>query len=541
MSDRYDEFERRLADELQAYADEVDTRVDPYAVADRAASRARRPWPRSWVGVAAGVAVLVGAVGIGLTFGGLREGWVAAQPTQTGQPTPVERAGTATIDVAWENRSQQDLVLTVAEDGALTAYALVEPCTAHNMIVDVTPPFTVGLGPRSEPVTEPQSTIFDSGLAETQSHELLVQIERDGSVSVGARSSEADFRSLDDCGPMQLLQPGDSAELPLIDDEGQWGTVRVERGSDVGGYPDVDLAPETFAVEFLVTYDASRPSAVEFFGAPDWILRPTDPAAVHFFLREPARLAGENGQPAGPQPPLGIYPGGVDYTTATEGWIVFEVPRREANLELELVYLPGERRGTVAALTVRQPGPPPEPIRPTPGPGAPIYVEREGSPITVLASPEADALFENRDTCTNPQAGFTIEFPDDWYTNTEIGDVPACSWFTPELFEVTDPDQVPNEIWLTVEVIDGAIGYIGTTITYVNEVVRIDGLSGRRGEFNQNPNGNPDHRTYHYVVPLGLGSEERTLVATTSTDSADDYDLARAVLDRLMASLDFGQ
>ena len=34
-------------------------------------------------------------------------------------------------------------------------------------------------------------------------------------------------------------------------------------------------------------------------------------------------------------------------------------------------------------------------------------------------------------------------------------------------------------------------------------------------------------------------SSERTLVATTDTDWADDYDLARAVLDRIMASLEF--
>ena len=34
-------------------------------------------------------------------------------------------------------------------------------------------------------------------------------------------------------------------------------------------------------------------------------------------------------------------------------------------------------------------------------------------------------------------------------------------------------------------------------------------------------------------------SSERTLVATTDTDWADDYDLARAVLDRIMASVEF--
>ena len=56
-------------------------------------------------------------------------------------------------------------------------------------------------------------------------------------------------------------------------------------------------------------------------------------------------------------------------------------------------------------------------------------------------------------------------------------------------------------------------------------------------EYNSNPTGDPDFRGYHYVIPLGENGP--TLVAGTSTDRAEDYLLARFVLDRIMATFSF--
>ena len=339
-----------------------------------------------------------------------------------------------------------------------------------------------------------------------------------------------------------LLETGDSIELAAVDPQGEWGTIRIERGEDLGGYADAEIGPDAFIIEFFVEYSADRLPDPERFGASDWSLRPTDPDAESFFVVEPVTF---ERFPSGVRPDrsLGNYPGAIDiFTTPTKGWIAFQVQRRAADLELELVYQPAGLEDPAATVVIREPGERPEPVEPddTPQPPeGPEYVERPGLPFTVLESPEADELFSRLDTCTNVQDGYSLTFPDDWYTNTETGDVPACSWFTPQFFEVAQPGEARDDIWITMSVIDGAVGYIGTTEVYSDERVTIDGLQARRVEFNPNPNGQPDYRSYHYVIQIDAAIEGPTFVAATDTNAAADYALARAVLDRLMAALEF--
>jgi hypothetical protein len=153
------------------------------------------------------------------------------------------------------------------------------------------------------------------------------------------------------------------------------------------------------------------------------------------------------------------------------------------------------------------------------------------------AGARAEALFTDPDTCTNPEDGYTVTLPDAWYTNTAIGDIPACSWFTPEYFEVTDPQVAPQEIWISIRVVDGEVGYTSLTEIYLNEQLEVGGRPASRVEYNGNATANPDYRGYQYVVPLGENGP--TLAAGTDTDHADDYLLANAVLDRIMASFEF--
>ncbi|MFN2483543.1 MAG: hypothetical protein ABR509_01215 [Candidatus Limnocylindria bacterium] len=181
-------------------------------------------------------------------------------------------------------------------------------------------------------------------------------------------------------------------------------------------------------------------------------------------------------------------------------------------------------RGPVATIHVREP-----------------YVQREGLPITVLDNPAADALFESRDMCTNDEDRYTVTFPAEWYTNARIGDVPACSWFTPELWDATDGSPAPDQIWISAGSIDMAFGYTSLTKVYFSEDVTIDGHLGHRTEYNANETEEPDYRQYHYVIPLVDETKGPTFIAGTDTDSADDYDLARAVLDRMMATLRFSR
>jgi hypothetical protein len=348
-----------------------------------------------------------------------------------------------------------------------------------------------------------------------------------------------------------LTQPGSRVTIDAVDEDGTWGSITLTREPDIAAYPG-SRDQNLFLVQVFVEYEPSRLPSPEQFGASDWLLRPTDRDAEHFFLVGPAHdRATEEDWPA-QERLLGQYPGAVDImTTAINGLIQFPVSIREANLELELVYAPpvggGEIEGGVgapfgsASIRIRTPGPAPEPLpTPTPAPGEAGYVEQPGLPFSVLDNADADALFVGADTCTNPVDGYTVSYPDSWYTNTEVGDVPACSWFTPQFFEVTEPGTVPEEIWIEVAIVDGVVAYTSLTEVHSNEEVVIGGRAARRVEFNPSPTGQPDFRGYHYVIDLGEGSGTgRSFLAQTDTDVAGDYVLAKAVLDRMMASLEF--
>ena len=162
---------------------------------------------------------------------------------------------------------------------------------------------------------------------------------------------------------------------------------------------------------------------------------------------------------------------------------------------------------------------------------------QEPTPFPVRDSAEADALFRRPDTCTNPEVGYTVTFPDDWYTNTAIGDQAACTWFTPDHFEVAASGETPEEIWIGVALVPGIIGYNMLSPTEDGDEVEVDGYSGHWSEFRLlDEIGDPDGLlTFHYVVPFHRAGP--TLVVTTNVEMADDYELAKAVIDRMMASL----
>lgn len=325
-----------------------------------------------------------------------------------------------------------------------------------------------------------------------------------------------------------LVQPGDTVGLSATDSQGEWGSIRLERGDDLGGYRDAEIPPDSFLIEVFVAYDAQRMPDPAQFGMSDWAVRPSDPSADGFFVAEAHEFERANGIGLRPAMPLGMYPGAVDiFTTPTEGRIAFAISRRAADLNLELVYQLG---GQEQVFALRNPGPPTEPVAvATPQPTSEAAIAK--------AAAMAATLFTEPDECVNPEDGYRLTFPDAWYTNTATGEVPACSWFTPEFFEVSAPGVPPEEIWISISVVDGDVAYTSLTEIYLNEELLVGGRPASRVEYNPNATANPDYRGYQYVVPLGENGP--TLVAGTDTDHADDYLLAKAVLDRIMASFEF--
>ena len=158
--------------------------------------------------------------------------------------------------------------------------------------------------------------------------------------------------------------------------------------------------------------------------------------------------------------------------------------------------------------------------------------------FTVMPNPTADSLFLERDECTNRQDGYQLQFPEDWWTNTEIARFPPCVWFSPTFYEVEDETQRPDEIAIEIFWLDGGRGYLTESISH--EDVMVGTQSAIRTEVVGTPDDMTDGASYEYVIRLGPTPEEGpNLVARTDTDMGGDYELNKAVLDRIMATIEF--
>jgi hypothetical protein len=182
---------------------------------------------------------------------------------------------------------------------------------------------------------------------------------------------------------------------------------------------------------------------------------------------------------------------------------------------------------TATQEPTREPTPQPT-VSPTPEPTASATQTVDGRFIPA-ENAEADALFLARDDCQNLRDGYQLVFPDDWYTNTEFRDVPACSWFSPTFYEVDDSSEVPDEIAITIVWMAGDSGSFEDPIR--REFGMVGGQNAVRVEYED---------LYRYQIQLGPTPEEGpNLVATTSRDMGGDYELNKAVLDRLMLTIEF--
>jgi len=345
-----------------------------------------------------------------------------------------------------------------------------------------------------------------------------------------------------------LLEPGDSVTIDAVDPNGRWGSVTLTRGEDVGGYDDGSVADDGFVIEIHVEYTAEREPDPFLFGAPDWTVATLGRLTV-----------GEQLSPGGQRelarPVLATYPGAIDiFDTPLEGWLLIVVPREAADEPLDLLYRHTSIAEAAAVIPIRAAGTPPDPVAGG-GPEPVTYVEKEGYPFTVVDNAEADELFATPDTCTNPEAGYTITYPDDWFTNTEIDDVPAigdwpaCSWFSPTFFDLPeDSTSVPPQVAIIVTVHDTSFGFFCEPNATVNELVTVAGFEASRLEHSgcPDPQGGPEpapmfSRYVYTVIVAPQPAEVPTLRAQTYFAGAADYELNRAVLDRIMALIEFDE
>jgi hypothetical protein len=326
----------------------------------------------------------------------------------------------------------------------------------------------------------------------------------------------------------ELLQAGDSVTVDAHDATGVWGSITITR--QPGGGED-DRSDGWLFVLLEIRYDAERMPRPARFGSRDWtVALASDGSAV----ARPDRILTTSGS-------LDDYPDqyGVDRDIVADpigGLVGIGIEGDASNSDLDLVYQPEGFDRPIEVIAIQRSQARPTSGDPTapPSPPAARYVDRDGLPFSVIESSEADALFTDPDTCTST-AGYTVSYPDSWYTNTDIGDIPACTWFSPVSYEVDDPSRVPDEIAIIVHVFEGGIGQIPEYPRTLHEVVSFGGLDGSRSE-DTIPSDPPDY-AYTYAAWLDADYLGRKLSGSTSTMNGGDYELNRAVLDRIMASL----
>lgn len=368
------------------------------------------------------------------------------------------------------------------------------------------------VGPAPEPTAEPQPTAEPS-----------VEPSAERTATPAPTPSDTD-----------LLDVGSVVTVPVRSVDGVAGTITIERGEDIGGYPLVpEPSSEThFFVELLATYELDAAPETAQWGEIDWRVEGEGGTIGAELLRTfPQALDGRRG--------LGTWPGATVPEEEYVGWMIFAIPRQESGTALELVYQPDGVEDETR-IPLRSPGEAPEPVAAEWPRPEPVYVSQAGSAITVLESAEADALFADADTCTNPEGRYTVSFPESWYTNTAIGDVPACSWFSPTFYEATPGGETPEEIAIAITVFEGAIGVIWADL--YSEEVTLDGVPARRSEtgFTKGSETPTDRFQYSYLARLDDDpSEGEKLWAFTGTDYGGEYELNKAVFDRIMASLEW--
>jgi hypothetical protein len=170
-----------------------------------------------------------------------------------------------------------------------------------------------------------------------------------------------------------------------------------------------------------------------------------------------------------------------------------------------------------------------------------ILIEDE-SPTTFAPghNAEAQALFADPRSCTSSGGGWAIQFPVAWYTD-ETGDQDAsepdaaCTLFGP------DPIVEGVNAAISSARIEGDYGSFEQPVARQHEIVagrpavRVE-YRGAAGEGGTQPQ---TWRQLVWLIQIG-GTEESgpNLVFTTSTDDPGDYELNKAILDRMIASLE---
>lgn len=150
--------------------------------------------------------------------------------------------------------------------------------------------------------------------------------------------------------------------------------------------------------------------------------------------------------------------------------------------------------------------------------------------------------FTEAEACTNPDDGYSVAYPAGWHTNEE-GEIPPCSVFDPEPFELPSRTEIPLDLAIRMRVesvtYEQTIGPAPGEEEIESDEVVVDGRTGERIEVRATGDGYlpEDAREYRYHV--GLEGRTRTFIAATNDANGLDYEQKKEILDDMMGRMRF--
>lgn len=115
------------------------------------------------------------------------------------QPTRLEPPIGDTVEVAVDNRSSDELAVTISQGGQLGPSLIVAPCQASDFTNPVDGPFTVGLGPVFELPERPMPPLVESSQLEKVDgrYRLLIRVAPNGEATFGTLEGTRPQRAAD--------------------------------------------------------------------------------------------------------------------------------------------------------------------------------------------------------------------------------------------------------------------------------------------------------------------------------------------------------
>jgi hypothetical protein len=153
---------------------------------------------------------------------------------------------------------------------------------------------------------------------------------------------------------------------------------------------------------------------------------------------------------------------------------------------------------------------------------------------------QAEDLFTETLTCVGAELRFEVSYPETWFTNQATPEVPACTWFGPAELTAGTATRPPDNAVITLRLYQGGVGL--NAVNIFSESLNVGGRPASRMEGYPGPPPPPlpdgSILAYGFLVEFGdtLGGGPNLLASTDSSVNFD-YEVAKELLDRIMASL----